>query len=378
MSAVWSLTGVTRTLRGLTKINAIDPSLPLDDDFCCDAQCYPLVGSVLDGQFCMRRRKFIALLGSAAAAWPLSARAQQTNAPVIGVLGSTSAAGWAQQGAAFSEGLREAGYVVGSSVVLDARWADGHYERLPGLAAELVKRGVTAIAAFTTPAARAAKSATSNIPIVFVTISDPVQIGLVDSLSRPGGNVTGVTLLSVEIAPKLLELLHEVAPKATAIGLLLNPANPTAEIMSRSLQAAAQTMGLQLHIVHAINERDFEGAFEKLRSLRAEALIIPRDAFFSTRNTELAALTVRYSLPTIYQDREFAAAGGLMSYASGDAASYRQVAAYVGRILKGEKPADLPVVQTTKVELVINLKTAKAFGLTVPLPLLGRADEVIE
>ena len=298
--------------------------------------------------------------------------------PVIGILGGPTASSWAQRVAAFHQGLSEAGYIKGRDVAIEARWADGQYDRLPAMAADLIQRQVAVIVAFTTPAARVAKAATATIPIVFTTISDPVQIGLVASLSRPGGNVTGVTTLSVEVGPKLLELLHEVVPKATKIALLVNPTNFNSKTVLRNLQAAARTLGLQLHVLNASTERDIDTAFATLRQLRADGLIIGRDAFFETRIGQLAALAVHHAVPTIYQDREFAAAGGLMSYVSSGTDLYRQAGLYTGRILKGERPADLPVVQTTKVELIINLKTAKALGLTVPLPLLGRADEVIE
>jgi ABC-type uncharacterized transport system substrate-binding protein len=325
----------------------------------------------------MRRREFVTLMGGAAAAWPVLARGQPAVTPIIGIVGSTTAVGWASQEAAFRKGLGEAGYTEGHNVSIESRWADGHYDRLPAIV-ELVQRRVAVIVAFTTPAARAAKSATASVPIVFSTIANPVEIGLVASLNRPGGNVTGATLLSLEIDPKLLELLHETVPKATVIALLVNPNNPTAERASKNLLAAARTVGLQLHIVQATSESDLETAFAKVHDLNAGGLVIPRDAFFSSHNDQLAALTTRYALPAIYQDRAFAAAGGLMSYTSGDADTYRQLGNYTGRILKGEKPADLPVVQTTKVELVINLKTAKALGITVPNTLIGRADEVIE
>ena len=298
--------------------------------------------------------------------------------PVIGLVGSTTAISWASQTAAFRKGLGESGYTEGRNVSIESRWADGYYDRLPAIVAEFVHRNVAVIVAFTTPAAHAAKAATASIPIVFTTIANPIEIGLVASLNRPGGNVTGATLLSLEIDPKLLELLHEMVPNANVIALLVNPNNPTAERASKNLLAAARTIGLQLHIVQATTERVLESAFAKVQGLNAGGLVIPRDAFFSSHNGQLAALTARYALPTIYQDREFAVAGGLMSYTSSEGDTYHQVGIYAGRILKGEKPADLPVVQTTKVDLVINLKTAKTLGVTVPNTLIGRADEVIE
>ena len=326
----------------------------------------------------MKRREFISFIGAIAAAWPFAAHAQQPARPVIGLLGSATASEWTPYVGAFRKGLLDAGYVEGRNVAIEARWANSQYDRLPAMAAELVQRDATVIVAFSTPAAHAAKAATATIPIVFTTISDPVQIGFVASLNRPGGNMTGVTNLSAEIGPKLLELLREVVPTANTVALLVNPTNPSAETLSRSLQDAARTFGLQLHVLNASAERDFDTAFATLRQLRADALVVVSDVLFITHNKQLAALAMRYAMPAIFQNREFAAAGGLMSYTGSITDMYRQAGAYTGRILKGEKPADLPVVQATKLELTINLKTAKALGLNVPLPLLGRADEVIE
>jgi putative tryptophan/tyrosine transport system substrate-binding protein len=325
----------------------------------------------------MRRREFIALAG-AAAAWPRVARGQQVARPVIGLLSSATASGWAPLVAAFLQGLNEAGYDEGRNVAIEYRWAEGQYDRLPAMAADLVQRQVAVIAALTTPAAVAAKAATSMTPIVFTTIGDPVQIGLVASLSRPGGNITGATYLNVEVGPKLLELLHEVIPAATTVAALVNPTNPNANTLSSSLQAAARTLGLQLHLLNVSTERDIDTAFATLVQLGVAGLVISSDVFIITREEQLAVLVLRNRLPAIFQTRAFAAAGGLMSYAGSAAGAYRQAGVYTGRVLNGEKPADLPVQQTTKVELIINLKTAKALGINVPLPLLGRADEVIE
>ena len=326
----------------------------------------------------MNRREFITLLGGAAAAWPLAARAQQPVMPVIGFLNSASPDGYAVPVRAFRQGLKDIGYVEGQNVAIEYRWAEGQYDRLPALAADLVRRQVTAIAATSTPAALTAKAATTTISIVFTTASDPMRLGLVASLSRPGGNVTGATQLNVEVGPKRLELVRELLPAATIIALLVNPTNPVAETLARDLQAAARTIGLQLHILNASTEGDIDDAFANLAKLRAGALVVGSDVFFNTRSEQLGALTVRHGVPTIYQYREFAAAGGLMSYGGSITDLYRRAGGYTGRILKGEKPADLPVQQSTKVELIINLKTAKTLGLTFPLSLLGRADEVIE
>jgi putative ABC transport system substrate-binding protein len=325
----------------------------------------------------MRRREFITLLGGAAA-WPLAARAQQP-LPVVGYLGTETPEVFASRLKAFRQGLGETGYVEGRNVAIEYRWAESRNDRLPALAAELVARKVNVIVApGATPAARAAKVSTTTIPIVFAIGNDPVQMGLVTSLNRPGSNITGVTTLGGEIGPKRLELLHEMVPAATVIALLVNPTNPAAETQVTELQPAARTLGLQLHVLRAAAERDFDAAFASLVQLRAGGLVIAADAVFNTLPGQLAALTLHHSLPAAFQYREFTAAGGLMSYGNSATDPHRQVGVYTGRILKGEKPADLPVQQATKVELILNLKTAKALGLTFPVTLLGRADEVIE
>jgi putative ABC transport system substrate-binding protein len=327
----------------------------------------------------MRRREFITLLGGAAAAWPLGARAQQGAMPVIGFLNSETPGGYAPRVAAFRQGLSEVGFVESRNVAIEYRWAEGHNDRLPALAAELVRRPVAVIAAAGMTSALAAKSATTTIPIVFSAAVDPVAEGLVASLNRPGGNLTGVTSLNVEVGPKRLELLHEVVPSATSMALLINPTNPSiAEPFSRALQAAARALGLQLHVLHASSEREIEVAFATLVKLGAGGLVIMPDQLFLVRSEQLAALTVRHAVPSVHLFRKFAVAGGLMSYGTEEAEYYRLVGIYVGRILKGEKPSDLPVQRVTKVELIINLKTARALGLSVPLPVVGRADEVIE
>ena len=325
----------------------------------------------------MRRREFITLLGGAAA-WPLAARAQQPAMPVIGFLNGGSPGPFAPYVAAFRQGLKEAGYIEGENVAIEYRWLEGQYDRAPSMAAELVRRQVAVIVA-NNPGNLAAKAATTTIPIVFTTGGDPVQLGFVASLSRPGGNLTGVTQLSVEVGPKRLELAHELVPAATMIGLLVNPANPViAEPITRNLQVASRTLGLTLHVLHASTEREIEMAFATLLQLRAGALVIGSDPFFNIQSEQLAALALRQAMPAIFQYRPFAAAGGLASYGGSIADSYRTAGVYTGRILKGEKPANLPVQRSTKVELIVNLKTARTLGITVPTALLVRADEVIE
>jgi putative ABC transport system substrate-binding protein len=326
----------------------------------------------------LRRRDFITLLGGAAAAWPLAVRAQQQALPVIGFLCGSTPERYAKRLSAFHEGLSQTGYIEGRNVAIEYRWAQSQSDRLPALAADLVRQRVTVIAANDGPSARAAKAATATIPIVFETASDPVELGLVGSLNRPGGNLTGVTSLAAELGAKRLELLHEMVPAATVMALLVDPTFPSADLVSRDLQAAAGTLGVQLHVLYATTERDFDTVFTTLVQLRVGALVIAPGTFFTSRSEQLAALTLQHAVPTIFQYREFAATGGLMSYGSNLTDAYRLVGVYTGRILRGEKPADLPVQQATKVELILNLKTARALGITVPITLLGRADEVIE
>jgi putative ABC transport system substrate-binding protein len=324
------------------------------------------------------RRRFIATL-SGSATWPLAARAQQPTMSVVGFLSN----GWQQSDAvrlaAFRQGLNETGYVEGQNVASEYRWAEDNYDRLPALAAELVWRQATVIVAVGGPAsALAAKAATKTIPIVFAMSSDPVKLGLVASLNRPGDNVTGATTLASMVVAKQFEVLHETVPKATVLGFLGNPNNPNAETDTREAQEATRTLGLQLHILNASTEREIDTAFTTLAQNGAGGVVVVADALFNSRPNQLVALAARHALPTIYSLREFAEAGGLLSYGTSIADVYRQVGVYTGRILKGEKPVDLPVVQSTRVELVINVKTAKALGLTFPITLLGRADEVIE
>jgi putative ABC transport system substrate-binding protein len=326
----------------------------------------------------VKRREFIALLGGSAAGWPLGVLAQPATMPVIGFLGGATASGWAPYVSAFRDGLKEAGFDEGRNVTVEYRFAENQYDRLPAMVADLVHRQVAVIVATSTPSALAAKAAATTIPVVFETLSDPVRIGLVASLSRPGGNVTGVTQLNMEIGPKLLELMHEVAPAAKDIALLINPKNPNADGMSKNLQAAARTLGVNLHVLNGGTQGDIDAAIATAVQLRVGGLVLGGDPVINTLSAHIAALALRHKLPTIYQSRVFAEAGGLMTYGGNAMETHRQAGLYAGRILKGEKPADLPIVQAAKVELVINMKTAKALGIAVPLTLLGRADEVIE
>jgi ABC-type uncharacterized transport system substrate-binding protein len=326
----------------------------------------------------MKRREFVTLLGGAAVTWPLSAKAQQPAMPVIGFLHGASLGSYVPMVVAFRRGLSETGYDEGRNVAIEFRWAENHYDRLPELAADLVRRRMSVIAAFTVDAAGAAKTATANIPIVFEMGNDPVTAGFVASLNRPGGNLTGVTTLTVLLGVKRLELLLELVPKATVIGILVNPSNANAELITKDLQAATGALGLQTYVQTAGSESELDTAFTTLVQQGVGAIVIGSDPFFNSRSNQLAALAVRHRVPMMCPLREYAVAGGLMSYGTSLADAYRQIGVYTGRILKGEKPADLPVIQPSKFEFVVNLKTAKALGLEVSLQLQQRADEVIE
>jgi putative tryptophan/tyrosine transport system substrate-binding protein len=327
----------------------------------------------------MRRREFIIFLCNAAAtSWPLSVRAQQPAMPVVGFLRNTRSEDSVDLVEAFRQGLTETGYVEGRNVAIKYRWTEGQNDRLLAMAADLIEHQVAVIVAGGNDVIVAAKSATATIPIVFSIGVDPVGLGLVASLNRPGGNITGVTFFSTTLVAKRMELLHELLPKVTTIAYLTAPQNPNSELELRNAREAARAVGLQVHILNANNARDFEPAFASLIEKRAGALIVGGSALFFSSRDQLIALAVRHAVPTIYDQREYVEVGGLISYGSRIADAYRLTGVYVGRILKGEKPADLPVQQSVKVELVINLKTAKALGITVPLPLSGRADELIE
>ena len=326
----------------------------------------------------MRRRDFIKVIAGSAVSWPLAAPAQQSAVPVIGFVNS----GWSGKTypplSAFQKGLEEVGFVEGRNVTIEYRWAEGHYERLPALISDLVQRKVSVIAATSTPAAVAAKAANIAIPIVFTTGGDPVRMGLVSSLARPGANVTGVSTMNVEVSAKRLELMHELLPTAKNFALLVNPSDPVATTVSRIVNTAADALGLKLHVVTVTSQQDLAAAFDSLVDLKAEALVIATATFFNALEGELGRLSVNHRVPTVYEHPEFTATGGLMSYSGDLAEAYRAVGVHVGHVLKGEKPADLPVYQITKVKLMINLKTAKALGINVPNTLIGRADEVIE
>ena len=326
----------------------------------------------------MKRREFVSLLVGGAAAWPLVARAQQPAMPVIGYLNSRSRDTDTPFLAAFHRGLNETGYVEGQNVAIEYRWAEGQYDRLPVLATDLVRRRVTVMAATSTPAALAAKAATSAIPIVFTTAADPIAVGLVDSLSRPSGNVTGVNSYLSDLGAKRLELLRQLVPTAALIGMLVNPNYPDAESQAKDVKEAARTLGQQVHVVNADSEGDLNRAFATFIELKADALLVSLDSFFLSRREQLVALAARHKIPVMYFARDFVLAGGLMSYGSDLADSYRQAGVYTGRILKGAKPVDLPVLQPTKFELSINTTTAKSLGLSIPDRLLALADEVIE
>jgi putative tryptophan/tyrosine transport system substrate-binding protein len=322
------------------------------------------------------RREFISLLGGAAV-WPLAARAQQAS-PLIGFLNGASPEGYAPYVTAFRQGLKEAGYVEGQNVTIEYRWAEGQYDRLPALAADLVRRNVTVIAATSTPAAQAAKALTSTVPIVFTTGDDPIKLDLVASFNRPGGNATGVSHLIGELGSKRLGLLRELLPGITVITTLLNPNFPGAERQLRDAEAAAGALGLQLIVLRASTEREIDAAFATMAQQGANALVVGGDPSFVARREQIVALAARHAIPTIYPVRDFAVAGGLMSYGTDFADAYRQAGVYTGRIVRGEKPADLPVQRSTKFELVINLKTARTLGVTIPAGVLSIADEVIE
>ena len=337
-----------------------------------------VAGVVLSLGQAMRRRDFVKGI-AVSSAWPLAAQAQQRSMPVIGFLNGRAPANLPKLLAAFRQGLNETGYIEGQNVAIEYRFAENQYERLPALAVDLVRRQVTVIVATGTSAALAAKAATTTVPTIFETGGDPIKLGLVPNLNRPGGNVTGATQLVQEVEPKLLELLHELLPSVRIVALLVNPTEPAlAEATKSAVLAEAHNLGLELQILNASSEHDFDGVFEKLIEMRAGALMIGGDALFTSYSEQLAALAIRHGVPAFYKGREFAAAGGLVAYGSDIADSYRVAGSYTGRVLKGEKPADLPVQRATKIQLIINFKTAKALGITIPLPVSGRADEVIE
>jgi ABC-type uncharacterized transport system substrate-binding protein len=326
----------------------------------------------------MKRREFITLLGGAVVAWSLAANAQQPAMPVVGFLSYASPESYAYIAEAFREGLREAGYIESQNVAIEYRWAQGEYDRLPALAADLVHRHVAVIAAGGSLAAQAAKAATTTIPVVFTSGADPIVAGLVESLNRPTGNITGATLVTAALSPKRLELLHTFVPQARVIGMLINPNYPGAGHEATEVEAAANSLGLVVRKVTARNDPEIDVAFATVANPRVDAIFVGTDGYFIHRREHITASIARLAIPTIYGPRDFTAVGGLMSYSPSLPDTYRQAGVYVGRVLKGVKPADLPVLQPTKFELVINLKTAKALGITVPPTLLALADEVIE
>jgi putative ABC transport system substrate-binding protein len=326
----------------------------------------------------VRRRELITLIGGAAVGWPLATRAQQPTLPVIGFLNNGESDAYATNVAAFREGLRENGYVEGRDAVIDFRWAEGAYDRLPAMAADLANRRVAVIAASATSAALAAKAATSSIPIVFAISGDPIKLGLVSSVPRPGGNATGINFFTIAVGQKRLGLLHELVPKAAEIGFLQNPGSPNLARAIDDAQAAAEQLGYKLVVVKASTVNEIDAAFATLVRAKVGGLVVSPDGFFTGRRVQITTLAARHAIPAIYSGREFAAAGGLISYASSIGDAYRDMGVYVARVLKGAKPADLPVLEPTKLELVINLSTAKALGLDIPPGVLAIADEVIE
>jgi len=327
----------------------------------------------------MRRREFIKVIAGSAAAWPFAARAQQPTMPVVGFLNAASAEGYTKFVGEFRRGLNSMGFVEGQNVVVEYRWAEGHYDRLPDLAADLIRRQVAVIAATSTPAALAAKKATATIPVVFTTGGDPVEIGLVTNIARPGGNVTGATQITMELGQKRLELLHQLIPKATVLAIAVNPNNrAVAEVQIRDAQDGMRALGLKLEIVQARNEEEFDKAIAGMPQRAGGLVIAGGDSFFLSESAKFAEITVRHKVPAIFHGREFAAAGGLLSYGASVVASYLLAGVYTGRILRGERPGDLPVQRSSKLEIYINLNTAKALGVTIPQGLMIAADEVFE
>jgi putative ABC transport system substrate-binding protein len=326
----------------------------------------------------MQRREFITALGITAITWPLAARAQQSALPLIGFMNNSTAKGSEDLQAAFRQGISETGYIDGQNVTIEYHWADGQPDRLPGVARDLVRRQVSVIVATSTPAALAAKAATATIPIVFETAADPIKLGLAASLNRPGGNATGVAQFNAELVAKRVSLLHDLIPTARIIGMLLNPTDPRTEDQTKDVQEAAQALGLHTHVLNASTEAEIDAAFAAMPELRIEALLVGTGEFFRRQSEHVAVLAARQGVPAIYQYREFVAVGGLISYGTSLPDAYRLTGVYTGRVLKGEKPADLPVMRPTKFEMVINLKTAKTLGLTIPSGVLAIADAVIE